>query len=99
MKSIVILAMVVILALPALTIGQERVRGYWRDSNHDGIKDTWVQPYVRTSPNKSRTDNYSYPGNYNPNKGEITPYSRSPRELYPSNPNPYEKPYNKKYGW
>ena len=58
----------------------------------DGVKDTYVQPHQRTSPNSSRTDNYGYPGNVNPNSGQITPSSNSPRENYPSNPNPYGKP-------
>jgi hypothetical protein len=86
-KMIVVLA---VLLIPALSFAGERVRGHWKDTNHDGIKDTYVQPYERTAPNSSRTDNYSYPGNYNPNRLERTPDSNSPRELYPSNPNPYE---------
>lgn len=75
-----------------------RVRGYWSDTNRDGIKDTYVQPHQQTNPNSMRTDNYSYPGNYNPNKGDFTPYSNSPRETYPRNPNPYEKKKSG-YGW
>ncbi len=90
MRNIIILIVVLIIAFPAIA-GAERVRGHWRDTNGDGVKDTWVQPYERTSPNSSRTDNYSYPGNYNPNTGTITPQSNSPRELYPSNPSPYDK--------
>lgn len=69
----------------------ERVGGYYRDSDGDGQKETYVQPYERTSPNSSRTDNYSYPGNYNPNSDTYTPRSDSPRENYPYNPNPYER--------
>lgn len=72
-----------------------QVDGYWRDSNRDGVKDTYVQPHQRSNPNSSRTDNYSYPGNYNPNSGEFTRQSNSPRETYPSNPSPYER----KKGW
>ena len=73
------------------------VKGHWRDTNNDGIKDTYVQPHERTNPNSSRTDNYSYPGNYNPNRGELTPPSSSQQENYPSNPNPYETKH--KRGW
>ena len=40
---------------------QVNVRGYYRK---DG---TYVRPHVRTYPNNTVTDNYSYPGNYNPN--------------------------------
>jgi len=89
MKKVFIVAFV-LLMIPALSYA-ERVRGHWKDTNRDGIKDTWVQPYERTNPNSSRTDNYGYPGNYNPNTGTITPQSNSPRELYPTNPNPYDK--------
>jgi hypothetical protein len=89
MKRLVIILTAVMMLLP-LTAFAASVRGHMRDTNRDGIKDTYVQPHQRTSPNSSRTDNYSYPGNYNPNRGEITPSSQSPRELYPSNPSPYE---------
>lgn len=96
MKTIALI-LAILLAIPALSHAGE-VRGYWRDSDGDGLKDTYVQPYQRTNPNHSRTDNYSYPENYNPNTGRITPYSNSPRENYPFNPNPYDKPYGSK-GW
>jgi hypothetical protein len=89
MKKTIVFAIVVILVIPVIAFAGDRVKGHWRDTNHDGIKDTYVQPYERTSPNSSRTDNYSYPGNYNPNTGQRTPDSNSPRETYPSNPNPY----------
>ena len=90
MKKLLLIVIVLFIAFPVISFGGERVRGYWKDTNHDGVKDTYVQPYERTSPNTSRTDNYSYPGNYNPNTGYTTPQSSSPRELYPTNPNPYE---------
>lgn len=41
-----------------------RVRGYYRS---DG---TYVQPHIRSSPDRSPYNNYSYPGNYNPNTGK-----------------------------
>ena len=37
------------------------VEGY---TNKNG---TYVQPYERTNPNSSKTDNYNAPGNFNPN--------------------------------
>ena len=43
------------------------VKGYYRSNG------TYVQPYTRTSPNNSIYDNYSYPGNFNPNKNSFTP--------------------------
>lgn len=86
MKKIVLVVLIVFaITSVALAGGRTRVKGYFRS---DG---TYVQPHYRTAPNKSRRDNYSYPGNFNPNKGSFTPYSTSPRENYPSNPNPYNK--------
>ncbi len=52
------------------------VRGYYKDTNGDGFKDTYVQPYHRTSPDNSQMNNYGYPGNFNPNRQEITPQPR-----------------------
>ena len=46
---------------------QVRVRGYYRK---DG---TYVRPHVRTYPDGNPYNNYSFPGNYNPNTGRITP--------------------------
>ena len=47
--------------------GRVRVRGYYRK---DG---TYVKPHYRTVPDGNPYNNYSYPGNYNPNTGKITP--------------------------
>lgn len=44
-----------------------RVQGYVKQ---DG---TYVAPYSRTNPDKNPINNYNFPGNYNPNTGEITP--------------------------
>ncbi len=46
--------------------GQVRVRGYTRK---DG---TYVAPHTRSSPDGNPYNNYSFPGNYNPNTGRIT---------------------------
>jgi hypothetical protein len=54
-----------------------RVRGYYRN---DG---TYVHPYQRTNPDSNPYNNYSFPGNYNPNTGGITP----------GNPNSYLNDY------
>lgn len=48
-----------------------RVKGYIRSNG------TYVQPYYKTSPNKSKIDNWSTRGNYNPytgKKGYVNPY-------------------------
>jgi len=47
--------------------GRVRVRGYYRK---DG---TYVRPHYRTAPDGNPYNNYSFPGNYNPNTGRITP--------------------------
>ena len=63
----------VFLFFPLLTFigegvnAEVNVKGYYRSNG------TYVQPYTRTSPNNSIYDNYSYPGNFNPNKGTFTP--------------------------
>lgn len=49
-----------------LSFAQVHVRGYYRKNG------TYVQPHQRTRPNHTVTDNYSYPGNYNPNTKRIT---------------------------
>jgi hypothetical protein len=42
------------------------VKGYYRK---DG---TYVQPYSRTKPDSTLSNNYGYRGNYNPNTGKIS---------------------------
>ena len=42
-----------------------RVRGYYRK---DG---TYVKPHYRTAPDGNPYNNYSYPGNFNPNTGKV----------------------------
>jgi hypothetical protein len=91
------LILVILLAVPPVSFAGN-VKGYWRDSDGDGVKDTYVEPHQRTNPNRSRMDNYSYPGNYNPNTGRITPFSNSPKENYPFNPNPNDKSHKSKGG-
>ena len=47
--------------------GRVSVRGYYRK---DG---TYVSPHYRTAPDGNPYNNYSFPGNFNPNTGRITP--------------------------
>lgn len=61
-----------------LTFAQVHVRGYYRKNG------TYVRPHERTRPNHTITDNYSYPGNYNPNTGRVTGSShRTTSSSYP----------------
>ena len=50
---------------------QTYVNGYYKSNG------TYVQPHYRTSPDSNPYNNYSYPGNYNPNKGTTTKGSQS----------------------
>ncbi|KLT70495.1 SH3 domain-containing protein [Flavobacterium sp. ABG] len=50
---------------------QVNVKGYYRSNG------TYVQPHQRTASNSTITDNYSYPGNYNPNISYDNSSSRS----------------------
>jgi hypothetical protein len=55
---------VLLLLTFAGTYAQVRVRGYYRSNG------TYVQPYVRSSPDGNPYNNYSYPGNTNPYTGK-----------------------------
>ncbi len=90
MKKIIVFTLAIILALPILTFAGQ-VRGYWRDSDGDGYKEKYVQPYQRSNPDRYESNNYGYPGNLNPNTGRITegnPYS-----------NPYGSSHRQKSLW
>lgn len=71
----------------------ERVRGYYRDSDGDGYKETYVSPYYRTEKDNNPYNNYSTQGNTNPytgEKGYVNPYN------YNNDNNDYN--YNSNYG-
>ena len=70
------LAITAIIGLSVLTgslfaQSQVYVNGYYKSNG------TYVKPHYRTSPDSSPYNNYSYPGNYNPNTGKITTGSQS----------------------
>ena len=77
MKKFVLAFLAMTLVAPALS-AQTRVRGYTRS---DG---TYVAPHYRSSPNNTRTDNYSTRGNVNPYTGQ--PGTRDPYAQPRSNP-------------
>ena len=62
--------------------GDVGVKGYTRK---DG---TYVAPHTRSAPDSSPYNNHGMPGNYNPNKGTITP----------GNPDTYLDRYYEKKG-
>ena len=64
-KTISTITFVLLLsAIGSSALADQQVGGYFRQ---DG---TYVEPYVRSSPNQSRFDNYSSQGNVNPYTGE-----------------------------
>ena len=73
MKMAIALAAFALLLAPASAFAQVHVRGYYRS---DG---TYVQPYTRSSPNHTTSDNYG-PSRTTPNT------SNSFANLYPSTP-------------
>jgi hypothetical protein len=70
MKSIVLLMVMFFCLVSFAYAGDVSVKGHWKDTNRDGSKDTYVQPYQRTAPNDTLRDNYSTRGNTNPYTGE-----------------------------
>ena len=64
-RAAVLLSTLAAIALQTVS-AQVRVRGYYRK---DG---TYVRPHVRTYPDGNPYNNYSFPGNFNPNTGRIT---------------------------
>jgi hypothetical protein len=84
MKKIIVFTLAIILAVPILTYAAQ-VRGYWSDRDGDGYKESYTNPYQRMNPNNTVQDNYSHPGNYNPNTGQITPGNPYRVDPYGSN--------------
>lgn len=73
-KLILILALLVgILSFSASVEAKTtRVRGYYKPSTG-----SYVAPHYKTTPNRSKFDNFSTKGNYNPytgKKGTVNPY-------------------------
>ena len=66
MKKVIICVLSFIIVITSCCFAKVYVKGYFRK---DG---TYVAPHYRTNPDSKITNNYSYPGNYNPNTGEIT---------------------------
>jgi len=73
MKKLLLVALFLSLGLFSVADAKTvKVKGYYKPSSG-----TYVQPYYKTSPNKTKIDNYSTKGNYNPyssKKGTAKPY-------------------------
>lgn len=64
-KTFIIVLLVFLLPI-ILEAKRVYVRGYFRKNG------TYVRPHYRTWPDGNPYNNYSFPGNYNPNTGKIT---------------------------
>lgn len=64
--SLAVAVMVLICLVAASTAEARTTRGYIRKNG------TYVQPYIRSEPDKTPYNNYGYPGNYNPNTGRTS---------------------------
>lgn len=86
MKRLIVLA--ALLSVFGTSFADQSVRGYTRK---DG---TYVQPYMRSSPDSQRWNNYSSQGNTNPYTGqrgyERNEFSNPP--AYNNRPNTYSTP-------
>jgi hypothetical protein len=66
MKLFLAIAIASFISTSAFAAGHHHVNGYTKSNG------TYVSGYERTNPDATKTNNYSYPGNYNPNKGTTT---------------------------
>lgn len=82
MKKIILsfIALFFIFSFPLITASNaeaiQKVKGYTKKSG------TYVAPHYKSSPNKSKFDNFSTKGNYNPytgKKGTVNPYKITPK--------------------
>ncbi len=64
--SVFILSMLFFGGFNAVDAKILKINGYYKPSIGK-----YVQPYYKTSPNKTKIDNYSTKGNYNPFNGKI----------------------------
>lgn len=85
MKTLIAILM---LSLSLGALADQSVRGY---SRRDG---TYVAPYMRSSPNSFKFDNYSSQGNNNPYTGQR---GYNPHEY--STPSIYTRPYRNRTIW
>lgn len=87
-KLVILGTVFVLFAQDADAQGRVYVRGYYRSNG------TYVRSHYRTAPDSNPYNNYSFPGNYNPNRGTYTTgrqssylqryYSRSRSYSYPT---------------
>jgi len=68
--TLLLIALLLAFSIPE-ALADQNVSGYYRSNG------TYVQPYVRSSPDNTVTNNYSYQGNTNPYTGQTgtNPYT------------------------
>ena len=81
----IIISTIVFLLFYTTVFAQQHVRGHWKDTDHDGVKDTYIEPYYRTTPDGNAYNNYSTQGNTNPHTGERGHVNPSEDSRRPSN--------------
>ena len=70
-KAVISLVAIILIIVPVLFFAPKgadaatRVKSYFRKSG------TYVAPHYRSTPNRTKIDNYSTKGNYNPFTGKI----------------------------
>jgi len=75
MKKYIVLGFFILVLFMSVSLAEAKtvsVKGYYKPSTMK-----YVAPSYRTSPNKTKLDNYSTKGNYNPftgKKGTVNPY-------------------------
>ena len=92
-KKLLVFALLLMFA--SVADAGEWVNGYWKDSNSNGVKDTYVQPYVRSTPDGNLNNNYSTRGNYNPytgQQGTVNPQPNYYQNYQPLDLNNYQPP-------
>jgi hypothetical protein len=76
----------------AVSACSQYVSGYYRSNG------TYVSGYSRTCADSTVTNNYSYPGNYNPNTGRVTSGYSGYSSSWPSYSSPSSCYYSSWYG-
>lgn len=69
----------------SISFADDYVKGHQKDTDGDGVKDSYVDGYHRTKANGSSYDNYSTKGNRNPwtgKKGYSDPYKKRTRKSF-----------------
>ncbi len=95
MKSILLVSMMVLISTTAMA--DQYVQGHWKDTDRDGVKDTYVDGYHRTERNNNTDDNYNSKGNSNPWTGEKGTVRQSDGNEY--NGSLYNSPKKRRSGY